>query len=246
MVKNNYFTGKVGDYDLIETEDGSVTLFSTAYNEACHSTSGARAETYYNYFVMSGVQDNHTKTPFNILEVGFGLGLGYLVTVEEIMKLNSQWTGTFYSLEIDPKLIEYAQGAQNFPENCPYPTYNDLKPTYKDEYLEVYEATKNGVTLKVLTGNATKTLDIAIEKGIIELSSIDSIFQDAFSPKRNPDLWTEEWFNRLAKLAQDKAILSTYSASQSIRIKIKDAGFEVINHKGFGPKRSMTQAIRHK
>ena len=40
---------KHSTYDKIETEDGSMTLYSHLYNEACHSTSGAINETHTHY-----------------------------------------------------------------------------------------------------------------------------------------------------------------------------------------------------
>ena len=45
----------------------------------------------------------------------------------------------------------------------------------------------------------------------------DCIYQDAFSPKRNAILWTSEWFKLLKSISNQDCIMSTYSASSSIR-----------------------------
>ena len=34
------FNGSLGEYEIIETSDGSTTVFSGAFNEACHSSHG--------------------------------------------------------------------------------------------------------------------------------------------------------------------------------------------------------------
>ena len=103
------FNGNLGTYNVIETEDGSPTLYSTYFDEACHSLSGAQGETYYNFIEGCDLESLAKKhSPLNILEVGFGTGMGFTVT-QKYMKNNFPHVKfNFVSLELDPALVEWS------------------------------------------------------------------------------------------------------------------------------------------
>jgi tRNA U34 5-methylaminomethyl-2-thiouridine-forming methyltransferase MnmC len=69
-----------------------------------------------------------------------------------------------------------------------------------------------------------------------------AIYQDAFSPKKNPTLWTKEWFSFLRSISTEDVILSTYSASTSIRKSLHEAGWKIQQGEKFGRKRTSTRA----
>ena len=93
------------NYKLIETEDGSTTLYSERYQEACHSTHGARAETRLHYIEGCKVTDFLSEqNSIHILEVGFGTGIG----LEETMKVCKDSQLLFTTFEIDPELAEHS------------------------------------------------------------------------------------------------------------------------------------------
>jgi tRNA U34 5-methylaminomethyl-2-thiouridine-forming methyltransferase MnmC len=74
------------------------------------------------------------------------------------------------------------------------------------------------------------------------LVPFDAIFQDAFSPKKNPTLWSVEWFSFLKSASRQNVQLSTYSSSISIRKSLLAAGWSIENARGFALKRTMTKA----
>ena len=45
--------------------------------------------------------------------------------------------------------------------------------------------------------------------------------------KKNPELWTEEFFKQLRKLIKPDGILTTYSCAGNVRRNLKAAGFQV-------------------
>jgi chorismate dehydratase len=55
----------------------------------------------------------------------------------------------------------------------------------------------------------------------------DIIFLDPFSPKKNPELWTETFFKELRRLINKDGILTTYSCAGIVRRNLKSAGFTV-------------------
>jgi tRNA U34 5-methylaminomethyl-2-thiouridine-forming methyltransferase MnmC len=184
-------------YRLVETEDGSITLFSIDFNEACHSTSGAVEETKLHY--LRGCE---VKEGSRILEIGFGLGIGFEVTREHLQDF------CFVSVEIDGELVDWA---------------------IKERGLEDQR-------LQVIVGDARETLKN------YQGEKFDCIYQDAFSPRRNPELWTVEWFQMLREYSKPSVRLSTYSASTSIRKSLIEAGWSVQEGAQFGPKRAATIA----
>lgn len=208
------FIGKLGTYKLIETADGHPTLFSSHFNEACHSLDGAKAETLYNF--IEGCKLEYLCGKFkeiNILEVGFGTGIGFKTTRDYFAKYFPDHTFNFTSLELDPSLVEWSNLG--------------LLKTEKG-YI--------GQNLEVLIGDARVTLSK------LKFKNFHAIFQDPFSPKKNPRLWALEWFSEIKKHCHIEAVLSTYSASSSIRKALMEAGWIVEERAGFSSKRSSTRA----
>lgn len=237
--ENKTFKGDLGDYHIIETEDGSITLHSEAFNEACHSVSGAVEETLYNYVEGCEIAEKLQQADLQLLEVGFGLGTGYKTTVEYLSQQNIPHQLTFISTELDAKLVEFAQVNNPLSTDLPYPEFSTLE--LKTKPIKHFSAEKNGHKLIILIGNARETVPKAFGEKLF--TSLGAIYQDPFSPKRNPVLWTTEWFQDLAKCSNNTVVMSTYSSSNSIRKSMIAAGWKVQNRKGFGTKRTATRAF---
>ena len=110
-MKNIKFTGSLGDYRWEETDDGSLTLFSEFFNENCHSTSGAREETLYNY--IQGCNIDHfikENSSLHIFELGLGTGLGLKTTLDHLYKSapSTQIEFLFTGSEIDKELAAHS------------------------------------------------------------------------------------------------------------------------------------------
>lgn len=57
--------------------------------------------------------------------------------------------------------------------------------------------------------------------------AIDLVYFDAFSPDTQPDLWSDDVFNRLFEAMNPGAILTTYCAKGVIRRRMQTVGFTV-------------------
>ncbi len=214
------------NYRLVATEDGSNTLYSNLYNEACHSTTGAVEETKLHYIqgceISARAQaksQNHQQT--NVLEVGFGVGIGFLQT-EKLFK-HTDHELYFVSFEIDLELIEIFEHTHGIKFTC---------------NSNVYSYKKDNITFKIYLGDARDTIKQLEQEKI----KFHAIYQDAFSPKRNAILWTTDWFRELKKLSESNCIMSTYSSSSSIRKSMIAAGWSLYEGHKFGHKRSSTRA----
>jgi tRNA U34 5-methylaminomethyl-2-thiouridine-forming methyltransferase MnmC len=203
------------NYELIMTSDGSETLRSKEFDETCHNISGALAETIHVYLDGCEIADKISQASvINILEIGFGTGLGYFATYQLFKKFNALSKLNFISLEKDPELIAWSQ--------------KRLIETFQIELDH----------LQVLEGNARHTVNSLINSR----TKFDCIYQDAFSPLKNGELWSVEWFQALKLIASEEAVLSTYSASSRARKSMIAAGWVPTVRAGFKSKGQTTTA----
>lgn len=210
------FDGSLGEYEIIKTEDGSFSLFSKAFNEGCHSSHGAATETRYIYVDGCEVKDRKVNC---IFEVGFATGLGFIETYKVLDEF------LFYSTELDEKLVLWANE-----KNKIFDSFEKVDNTYV--------GIKGKARAIILIGDARETIkNYSFEK------PFQAIYQDAFSPKRNPTLWTKEWFTDLKELSSEEVILSTYSASSRVKKALFSAGWIVEEREGFAFKRSSTRGF---
>src|SRR3989338_3656979 len=94
--------------------------------------------------------------------------------------------------------------------------YNMIKRLSKDK-LSIKQG---GVDLQLHLGDARET--------ILEIKDkADAVFLDPFSPPKNPELWTEEFFSNIHARMKKSAILATYSCAALVRINLVRAGFDL-------------------
>ena len=227
------FKGKLGKYKIIPTDDQSETVWSEYFDEACHNLSGAKDETIHNY--INGCQLEElikNSTEIHLLDVGFGIGMG-LICLIDFIKLNPLINCQIHytSIELDDLFAHWSL-------NKYLPFLKIKKNSIKN--LEFLESTFHNISIKIFLGNGRITLPLAFNEKLIKNFNI--IFQDPFSPKKNPDLWTVEWFLFLKNNSSEWVKMATYSASISIRKSMLSAGWIIENHPGFRTKKNMTKA----
>jgi tRNA U34 5-methylaminomethyl-2-thiouridine-forming methyltransferase MnmC len=217
------FTGSLGTYHWLKTEDGSQTLHSDYFDEACHSMAGGRLETLHNYIDGCAIAEKaKLHSPLIILEIGLGTGLGLSLTLESMA--NSQKVH-YISCELDHKLVLHTLNKLSATN------LNYLNPNYLTCTIDHHQVT-------ILIGDVREQLPKVLEL----LPSCHAIYQDAFSPKRNPNLWTRQWFELLKVVAAPDCILATYSSTKGVWKAMMEAGWCVQEIEGFGKKRLSTVA----
>lgn len=224
------------DHYKVTTDDGTESLFSTLYNESCHSQLGASIETKLHYIEGCLLPIKfESQERVKIIEVGMGTGLGYIETLKAHQEQKSKSKIHFLTVEISAELLDFVKELKLDFDN--YPLFKDL--VLVNPEMGLYQTKKNGHTLEVLIGDARETLPLYKEQFDFQG---DAIFQDAFSPKRNSTLWTYEWFKLLNELSNKYVALATYSSSSSMRKAMIKAGWRITKGNSFGPKRSSTRA----
>lgn len=68
---------------------------------------------------------------------------------------------------------------------------------------------------------------------------VDAWFLDGFAPSKNPDMWTQSLFEKMANLSRANATVATFTAAGFVRRGLIDAGFSMQKKQGFGRKRDM-------
>lgn len=76
--------------------------------------------------------------------------------------------------------------------------------------------------------------------GLAELDGrIDAWFLDGFSPSKNPQMWSRELFEQMARHSAADATFATFTCAGFVRRGLEAAGFSVSKVPGFGSKREM-------
>jgi tRNA U34 5-methylaminomethyl-2-thiouridine-forming methyltransferase MnmC len=74
---------------------------------------------------------------------------------------------------------------------------------------------------------------LIVGDALVEIPKIskkfDVIIFDPFSPKKQPELWTQEFFSEVSKLAKKGCVLTTYSCARVAKDGLTKAGFSVSN-----------------
>ncbi|WP_244282059.1 MnmC family methyltransferase [Synechococcus sp. UW140] len=200
------------------TSDGSLSLHSSCFDEAFHSSAGALAEAKAKFVAPAQVRRFRSGTPLRVLDVCVGLGYNSAALMAELPLQGApdlQWWG----LELDPRPLTLALQHQGF---------STLWPAHVLQRLEAlrdhghWTDASCGAGGRMLWGDARTQLK-QLPKGL----GMDLILMDAFSPGRCPQLWSEEFLAALAaQLAQGGRLL-TYSRAAAVRASLRRAGLEL-------------------
>lgn len=71
------------------------------------------------------------------------------------------------------------------------------------------------------------------------IQAVDAWYLDGFAPSKNPDMWTPNLFQNMARLSNERATLASFTAAGFVRRGLIEQGFKMKKVKGFGYKRDM-------
>lgn len=201
---------------LILTEDGSHSLYVPHLEEHYHSTHGAIQESRHVY-INAGFNACELQK-INILEIGFGTGLNAFLTQLEAEKTDKQIHYT--SLELYPlnlesaKQLNYAQQLTNKEDVV------DFLALHKAKWGKSVEITSMFTLHKI-------EIDFSNPDNLNTNSRFDVIYFDAFAPEKQPEMWTQQIFDKLFSFCNKNAIITTYCAKGVVRRMLQSSGFTV-------------------
>ncbi|MFO7659079.1 MAG: tRNA (5-methylaminomethyl-2-thiouridine)(34)-methyltransferase MnmD [Bacteroidales bacterium] len=216
---------------LVQTLDKSFTVYSESIGENYHSINGAVTESMH-VFINAGF--NYAgKGTVTILEAGLGTGLNALLTL--FGSLSSGRSVKYYAIELYPLDHEILKGL-HYKDYCEsqYQTVDFFSRIHDCEWGRDVEITK-GFILHKINGDI-KSTDFP--------DGIELVYYDAFSPLKQPELWSLDIFEKLYKKMLPGAVLTTYCVKGEIKRTLKTAGFTIEKLPGPPGKREMLRAIK--
>lgn len=217
---------------LIETEDGSHSLYSEEFQVSYHSKFGAIQETKH-VFIDAGLRYKAVlKKDLKVLDIGFGTGLNAFMTLLEAEKkgLQVDYTG----VEAFPVDWETAQKL-NYAELTGHPEKEkDFHQLHGDNWGETIKYSDTFTATKM----KKKFQDLNFD------AQFDIIYFDAFAPGSQPELWEQPVMQIMHDALVKGGVLVTYCAKGDVKRTLKAIGFEVEKLLGPPGKREMTRAIK--
>ncbi|MCR9249817.1 MAG: tRNA (5-methylaminomethyl-2-thiouridine)(34)-methyltransferase MnmD [bacterium] len=219
---------------IIQTEDGSHSLYRPDLNETYHSFHGAQQESAYvfikmglDHFISSNPDQNNLK----IFEVGFGTGLNALLTLASVN--GTEKHVQFDSIETIPLDTEITENL-NYTENIGYK--GEFQKMHLTPWEELSEINKSFSLTKI---------NSKLEEFQSELK-YDIIYFDAFAPSKQPELWSLEIMEKCFRLLAAGGVLVTYCAKGQLKRDLKTVGFEVETLPGAPGKKEMVRGTKPK
>lgn len=238
--------------ELVKTEDGSNTIYSSLVGENYHSKHGALQESRH-VFVNAGLRyylDNIRSSKVSpsagggdpmaiglerarasILEVGFGTGLNFLLTADECSakKIQLDYTG-----------IEAYPLSNEMISQTGYNQY--VSPELWQTFISNYADLLNGSLLlndhcQLQTAHC-ELLSFKSER------QFDIIYYDAFAAASQPEMWDEAAIGHTIRFLKPGGIFVTYAITGNLKRLLKGLNCKVEKLPGAPGKREMLRAVK--
>lgn len=216
---------------LVETEDGSYTLYDAEIGSHYHSRFGAAGESRYVYLEAGKFPDRLRETPeVRILEIGLGTGLNFVLTLEAALKRPETQVRyrAFEPYPPPPELLAEFYAKMNGQFDLPEEIWRALP-----ELLQPKNEPLNLQNVQAAFIQAPWTAETRLAE------QIDIIYYDAFGPFSAPELWAEGPLGNALSYLRKGGRLVTFSVSGAVRRFLKKENYPHLRPKGYGRKREM-------
>jgi len=231
----NSFSANFGKMNtLIQTADGSNTLYNETIGEHYHSKHGAVQESKH-VFIDAGLKYAEEKFPgkaLSILEIGFGTGLNFLLTAAYAAEknLDIDYTG----IEAYP-LSQEQLSSTGYDQYVPAPVWKSLSSHYE-------AALKAPVRLNPLLQLFIPHIQL---ENFMDTKSYDLIYFDAFSVQHQPEMWSDEIIGHVCSFLKPGGIFVTYAITGKLKRALKSHGLHIQKLPGAPGKREMLRAVKN-
>ena len=226
-----------GDYQIVQLANGGKTLFSASYGEKMHPGLGPSAEAELLYVrqlrIREGLQQHAGE--FVIWDVGLGAAANAIAALRATREVPGQLRLVSFDNTAEP--LEFALnhaaalGYVAGYENQIAALLHERHVEFDNGKLRVHWEFNRGDFPAWLERRSPPRLDgnKAPVRAGSETGAPDAIFYDAFSPAKNPGMWTLPVFENLFRVLDPArpCALTTYSRSTMIRATLLLAGFFV-------------------
>lgn len=222
------------------------TPVSRDFDDVYFSNDNGLEETRYVFLGGNQLEVRFPEHPhplFVVAESGFGTGLNFLTLWQAFDQFREAHPQAqlqrlhFISFEKFPLTrADLALAHQHWPELAPWAEQLQAQWPMPLPGCHRLLLDEGRVTLDLWFGDInelTSQLDDSLNQ------KVDAWFLDGFAPAKNPDMWTQNLFNAMARLARPGGTLATFTSAGFVRRGLQDAGFTMQKRKGFGRKREM-------
>jgi tRNA U34 5-methylaminomethyl-2-thiouridine-forming methyltransferase MnmC len=217
---------------IITTSDGSHSLFNEELNETYHSVHGAIQESLH-VFIQSGLTyfiEKFRPKNISILEIGFGTGLNALLTIQAAKQS---------SLEFQYNTLEAFPLEEEVWSNLNYADELNMKEHFDSLHRVSWEEQHKILSNFQFQKQYTKLQDV-----VLNGSSFDIIFFDAFAPSKQPELWEINMLKKVTDTLRTNGVFVTYCAKGQLKRDLKSLGLTVETIPGPPGKKEMVRAIK--
>jgi len=223
------------ELQIVQTADGSNTIYNPQVGENYHSKHGALQESRH-VFVNSGLQyfldrAGDLEAPVSILEVGFGTGLNFLLSADlcDQKHINLNYTG----IEAFP-LTKEMIGQTGYDQYVPAGLWQ--------QFIEQYpNALSNEVAISPLCQLQIANCQLL---NFQSAQQYDIIYFDAFAAAYQPEMWDETAIGHTLQYLKPGGVFVTYAITGNLKRAVKALGCKVEKAPGAPGKREMLRAER--
>lgn len=216
---------------IVTSNDGSHTLKNESTGEHYHSLFGAVTESSH-VFVEAGLQAIQLyDKPCRLLEIGMGTGLNLFLTAVFAQP---------HSIRIDYTGLE------------PYPVQPEILKQLNygswvnegiwESFCRNYEAMLTGESWE--QDGLSAKMDLRSVHDFETSGVFDLIFYDAFSPKSQAEMWSDEVVDKLGSSLAPGGVLVTYCVQGRVRRRFMANGLMAERLPGPPGKRQMLRIIK--
>jgi tRNA U34 5-methylaminomethyl-2-thiouridine-forming methyltransferase MnmC len=214
---------------IIDTSDGSHSIYIPALNETYHSSHGAITESIH-VFIKAGLNEYSQQfkpQEINVFEVGFGTGLNALLAMqwaaENKVKLN------YHSIEQFPVAEEVYQKLN----------YGKLSGN-KEAFLKIHQAAWDK-EVPIAENFLIKKIYASWNDFALAEKAYQIVFYDAFAPGKQPEMWDIELLQKSYNGLKENGMLVSYCARGQFKRDLKSCGFVVETLPGPPGKKEMVR-----
>ena len=223
---------------IVQTADGSNTIFNPEVGENYHSKHGALQESRHvfikmglEYFLDVTGNGMNTAKATSILEVGFGTGLNFLLTAEYCGKYDTilDYTG-IEAYTLSAGMLKETGYDQYINERL----WLNFTKNYTDALKEAVMVTDN-CRLQI-AGCKLKEFDTK--------EHFDIIYYDAFAAAYQPEMWDEQAISHAIGFLKPGGVFVTYAITGNLKRILKALGCRIEKVTGALGKREMLRAVK--
>ena len=219
---------------IVETADGSNTIFNAQVGENYHSRHGALQESRH-VFVNSGLayflHDKANLAQVSILEVGFGTGLNFLLSADSCIQqqISLDYCG-IEAYPLSPEMISET----GYDQYVSQPAWQGFLNNYKSALI---------APVQIDTGCKLQIADCKLSD-FQSAQQYDIIYFDAFAAAYQPEMWDETAIGHTIQFIKPGGVFVTYAITGNLKRALKALGCIVEKVPGAPGKREMLRAVK--